>query len=213
MPKLNIASDQSTDDCVWTRLKQEAASYAAQEPALSSLLHATILEQESLGGALINHLSEKLATTEFSTLKTRRVLAEAIESDAQITDFAAKDLIAVMSRDPACHSHLQAFMYFKGFMAIQTHRCAHALYRSGRDFLAFHFQNRASEKFGVLIGAGASILGNLTIGDGAKIAAGSVVLKDVESNCTVAGVPAKGVAGPCCGNPADSMDQNFGEDI
>jgi len=223
------------------------------------------------GGALINHLSEKLATTEFSTLKTRRVLAEAIESDAQITDFAAKDLIAVMSRDPACHSHLQAFMYFKGFMAIQTHRCAHALYRSGRDFLAFHFQNRASEKFGVdinpaarigsgvmldhatgfvmgetavigddcsilqgvtlggtgkseedrhpkignrvLIGAGASILGNLTIGDGAKIAAGSVVLKDVESNCTVAGVPAKGVAGPCCGNPADSMDQNFGEDI
>ena len=61
----------------------------------------------------------------------------------------------------------------------------------------------------VLIGANASVLGNIIIGDGAKIAAGSVVLKPVGENCTVAGVPAKPVGGPCCGNPADSMDQTL----
>jgi len=63
----------------------------------------------------------------------------------------------------------------------------------------------------VLLGAGASILGNINVADGAKVAAGSVVLKSVEENCTVAGVPAKPVAGPCCGNPAGSMDQTIGE--
>jgi len=126
MPNLNIATDSNTDDCVWSRLKKEAAAYATKEPALSSLIHATILEQENLGSALVNHLSEKLATQEFSTLKTRRVLTEAIEADSDLVEHTAKDLLAVRDRDPACRSYLQAFMFFKGFMAIQTHRCAHS---------------------------------------------------------------------------------------
>jgi len=61
----------------------------------------------------------------------------------------------------------------------------------------------------VLIGAGAKILGNITVGDGARIASGSVVLKDVPAQCTVAGVPAKPVGGPCCDNPAAKMDQTI----
>jgi serine O-acetyltransferase len=62
---------------------------------------------------------------------------------------------------------------------------------------------------GVLIGAGAKILGNIRVGDGARVASGSVVLHDVPAGCTVAGIPAKAVGGPCCENPADSMDQVF----
>jgi serine O-acetyltransferase len=62
---------------------------------------------------------------------------------------------------------------------------------------------------GVLIGAGAKVLGNIRVGEGARIASGSVVLHDVEAGCTVAGIPAKPVGGPCCENPADSMDQVF----
>ena len=61
----------------------------------------------------------------------------------------------------------------------------------------------------VLIGAGAKILGNIKIGDMARIAAGSVVLKPVPSQCTVAGIPAKPVGGKCCDNPADAMNQTF----
>lgn len=59
---------------------------------------------------------------------------------------------------------------------------------------------------GVLIGAGAKVLGNIEIGDHARIAAGSVVLKPVPAGCTVAGVPAK-IVGDCCPQPAQSMDQ------
>jgi serine O-acetyltransferase len=64
----------------------------------------------------------------------------------------------------------------------------------------------------VMIGAGAKILGNITVGDCARIAAGSVVLKDVPPNTTVAGVPARvvGVAG--CPEPGRTMNQTLGLD-
>jgi serine O-acetyltransferase len=64
---------------------------------------------------------------------------------------------------------------------------------------------------GVMIGAGASVLGNIEIGEDARIAAGSVVLEDVKPRCTVAGVPARPVGGACCEGliPAREMDQTF----
>lgn len=60
---------------------------------------------------------------------------------------------------------------------------------------------------GVLIGAGAKILGNIEVGQCARVAAGSVVLKDVPRNVTVAGVPAKTVGESGCAEPARTMDQ------
>ncbi len=60
---------------------------------------------------------------------------------------------------------------------------------------------------GVLIGAGAKILGNIEIGRCSRVAAGSVVLKPVPPNATVAGVPAKVVGQAGCAEPARSMDQ------
>ena len=62
---------------------------------------------------------------------------------------------------------------------------------------------------GVLIGAGAKILGNIEIGVGAKIGAGSVVLDDVPSHRTVAGVPAQVVGEPEVAEPALEMNQQF----
>ena len=64
----------------------------------------------------------------------------------------------------------------------------------------------------VMIGAGAKILGNITIGHCARVAAGSVVLKDVPPNTTVAGVPAKVVGKAGCPDPARSMNQMLGLD-
>lgn len=60
---------------------------------------------------------------------------------------------------------------------------------------------------GVLIGAGAKILGNIHIGERSRIAAGSVVLHDVPCCKTVAGVPARIVGEAGCDQPALSMDQ------
>lgn len=60
---------------------------------------------------------------------------------------------------------------------------------------------------GVLIGAGAKVLGNITVGDCSRIAAGSVVLKPVPSKTTVAGVPARIVGEAGCSEPSRVMDQ------
>ncbi len=60
---------------------------------------------------------------------------------------------------------------------------------------------------GVMIGAGAKILGNIEVGQCARIAAGSVVVKPVPNNVTVAGVPAKVVGEAGCSEPSRTMNQ------
>lgn len=62
---------------------------------------------------------------------------------------------------------------------------------------------------GVLIGANASIIGNIEVGEGAKVGAGSVVMKDVPPHVTVAGVPAKVIGATDCDCPAKDMGQCF----
>jgi len=62
---------------------------------------------------------------------------------------------------------------------------------------------------GVMIGAGAKVLGNIEVGCGAKIGAGSVVLQAVPPHTTVAGVPAREVGHPDCDKPSLDMNQGL----
>ncbi len=62
---------------------------------------------------------------------------------------------------------------------------------------------------GVLIGAGAKIIGNIEVGNCARVTAGSVVLKTVPNNVTVAGIPAKIVGDAPCQEPSRTMEQMF----
>jgi serine O-acetyltransferase len=66
---------------------------------------------------------------------------------------------------------------------------------------------------GVLLGAGAKVLGNIVVGDYAKVASGSVVLKPVPPGCTAAGVPARLTNCPTCAEPARTMDHTLAEDV
>src|SRR5215203_4312202 len=68
---------------------------------------------------------------------------------------------------------------------------------TGKD----HGDRHPKIRDGVLIGAGASVIGNIEVGHCARIAAGSVVLKAVPNNVTVAGVPAKVVGDSPCEEP------------
>lgn len=65
-------------------------------------------------------------------------------------------------------------------------------------------------RHGAVIGAGAKILGNIEIGAGARVAAGSVVLRPVEAGATVAGVPAKVIRSASDDPGAQSLDQIIG---
>jgi serine O-acetyltransferase len=259
--------DVATAPPVWAALRNEAEHMAKDEPALASLLNAVIIRHGDLARALSYQLARKLSDQELRAMSLRETCEEAYAADPSIMAAAEADLRAVFERDPACRGYVQPFLFFKGFLALQTHRVGHWLWRSGREAMAFYLQSRTSELFqvdihpavpigkgaffdhgtgivigetavigedvsmlqgvtlggtsaervdrhpkigrGVLIGAGAKVIGNILIGDYAKVAAGAVVLIPVPAGCTAVGVPARLVNCPTCAEPSKSMDQSL----
>lgn len=259
--------DPSHAPPVWAALRNEAVHVAKTEVSLASLVNATILRHPDLGKALSYQLARKLGDQELRAMSLREVCEDAYAADPSIVDAAEADLRAVFERDPACKGYLQPFLFFKGFLAIQTHRVAHWLWTEGREAMAFYLQSRISELFqvdahpgarlgkglffdhatgivigetavvgddvsmlhgvtlggtstervdrhpkignGVLLGAGAHVIGNITIGDYAKVGTGSVVTKPVPPGCTAVGVPARLVNCPTCEEPSKTMDQTL----
>ncbi|SHG39829.1 serine O-acetyltransferase [Cognatishimia maritima] len=254
-------------DPVWERILREGEEAVKSEPLLGGLIHSSILHHRSIRHALSYRTSLKLASAEMSEQILREIADEAYAADPQLAMAARADLTAVFERDPACHRLIQPMLFFKGFQAIQAYRVAHWLWNQGRKDMAYFFQMRCSEVFGidihpnarigqgimidhahsivigetavvgdnvsmlhsvtlggtgkeeedrhpkigdgVLIGAGAKVLGNIKVGNCSRVAAGSVVLEEVPPCKTVAGVPARIVGDAGCSQPAVSMDQRL----
>lgn len=252
-------------DPLWEAVVSGAQQIGENEPALGNLVYASVLNHESFESALIHRLASRLDHAEVSADLLRRAFQDALELRPEIAVEARADLIATLERDPACHKSVDAFLHFKGFHAIQTHRFAHALWMHGRRDLALYLQGRSSQVFqvdinpaarvgkgimldhatgfvvgetasignnvsilqgvtlggtgkadedrhpkignGVLIGAGAIILGNIRVGDCARVGAGSVVVKEVPPNVTVVGVPARVIGEAGAPQPSAAMDQ------
>lgn len=264
--------DPAAPPPVWAALRNEAERAAKDEPALASLLNAVVISHDNLGEALSYQLARKLGDQELRAMSLRELATAAYRHNPRLVEIAEADLRAVFERDPACKGYVQPFLFFKGFLALQTQRVAHWLWNEGRETIALYLQSRMSEVFqvdihpatrigsgvfvdhgtgivigetavigddcsllqgvtlggtgaergdrhpkigkGVLLGAGAKVLGNITIGDYAKIASGSVVLKPVPAGCTAAGVPARLVNCPTSEEaPARSMDHTLAEAV
>jgi serine O-acetyltransferase len=139
----------ATCDPVWAALRNEAEAMAEREHALAGFVHATILQHDRLEAALSYHLAKKLGGEDLSPLMTRETFEEAIAADREIGAAMRADLSAVFERDPACNSYVEAFLYYKGFHALQSYRIAHWLWRQGRRAMALFLQSRISELFAV----------------------------------------------------------------
>ena len=252
---------------IWQCIKTEARGLAECEPMLASFYHATLLKHENLGSALSYILANKLANAIMPAIAIREVVEEAYRADTNMTDYAARDILAVRQRDPAVDKYSTPLLYLKGFHALQAYRIGHWLWSQDRKALAIYLQNQISVVFGVdihpaarigcgimldhatgivvgetavvendvsilqsvtlggtgkeggdrhpkiregvMIGAGAKILGNIEVGRGAKIGAGSVVLHPIPAHTTAAGVPARIVGRPESEKPSMDMDQLF----
>jgi len=168
-------------DPVWDRLRQEAETIAEREPALAGFVHAAILKHDRLENALSYHMAGKLGGEDLSPLMVHETFAEAMADDPQIAAALRADLSAVLDRDPACHSFADAFLYYKGFQALQSHRIAHWLWRRGRTAMALFFQSRASMLFSVDIHPAARIGRGVMIDHGTGVVIGetAVVEDDV----------------------------------
>src|ERR1700689_2496766 len=139
----------ATCDPIWSAMREEAKVLAAQEPALASFVHATILNHDRLEDALSYHLARKIGGDDVSPMLAREIFEEAMAADPAIGDSVRSDLSAVFERDPACHSYLDAFLFYKGFLALQCYRVAHWLWQHDRRPLALFMQGRISERFAV----------------------------------------------------------------
>ena len=255
----------SAVDPIWSRITAEAQEAVATEPLMGGLIHACVLHHRTLEKALSYRIAAKLNSNEMSMAVLREIADEAYGTDPDLVEASRTDLVAIFDRDPACHRLLQPVLYFKGYQAVQAYRVGHWLWKRGQHDLAYFFQMRISEIFGVdihpaakigkgimidhahsivigetavvgdnvsmlhsvtlggtgkeeedrhpkigdgvLIGAGAKVLGNIRIGHCSRIAAGSVVLSEVPPCKTVAGVPAKIVGEAGCDQPSVAMDQ------
>ncbi len=136
-------------DPIWSALRDQAEEIVRTEPALASFVHATILSHDRLEEALAYHLAKKVGGDDVSPMMAREIFEDAMGADAAIGAAMRADLSGTFERDPACHSYAQAFLFFKGFHALQTHRIAHWLWQQNRKPLAYFLQSRVSELFQV----------------------------------------------------------------
>jgi serine O-acetyltransferase len=259
------------EDPIFAQMRAEAEAAASRDPALASFLLTAVLNHDTLESAVVQRVSERLHHRDVPGALIRQAYEDVIERDPSIGEAFRADLIAVLDRDPACLRLIEPLLYFKGFHALQTHRLAHALLKSGRRDFALYLQSRSSGVFGtdinpgarigkglyldhatgivigetcviednvsinqgvtlggtgketgdrhpkirwgVLIGAGAKVLGNIEVGHCARVAAGSVVLAAVPHNKTVAGVPARIVGEAGCAEPARDMNQILADKV
>ncbi len=255
------------NDKLWDKIREEGEEAVRNDPFLRASFENAIIKFENFGAALAHRMAGKLAFDDLGSSQIESIVREAYQTDPVILERAQRDILATLDRDPACHRALEPFMYFKGYIALQTFRITHFYWTNGREDMARLLQMRNSEVFtfdahpgariaggimfdhahsivigetavveddvsilhsvtlggtgkedgdrhpkigsGVMIGAGAKILGNIKVGHCSRIAAGSVVLEDVPPNSTVAGVPARIVGEAGCPDPAKSMDQIF----
>src|SRR5271168_320558 len=145
----NTREKLASCDPVWERLRAEAESMAEREPALAGFIHAAVLKHDRLEHAISYHMAKKLGGEDLSPLAVRETFEEAIAADPDIGVALRADLSAVLDRDPACHSFVEAFLYYKGFHALECYRIAHWLWRQDRKAMALFFQSRISQLFAV----------------------------------------------------------------
>jgi serine O-acetyltransferase len=154
---LVVAEKLDFCDPVWSALRAQAEELAQAVPSLASFAHATILKHDRFEDALSYHLAKKVGGDDVSPMLTREIFDEAMSADPEIGEAVRTDLSAIFERDPACHSYVQAFLFFKGFHALQCYRIAHWLWAAGRHWLAYFLQSRVSELFAVDIHPAARI--------------------------------------------------------
>ena len=176
---------------------REAERDARDEPLLSSFLYASILSHATFARALAFVLANRLADATLLATELMAVFETVLATHPSVQAAALADVVAVRERDPACASYCAALLYYKGYAAIQVHRIAHELWRSGTGrVMATALQSRVSAVFAVdihpaavigpgflldhgtgcvigetaVVGANVSILQNVTLGGTGKVA-------------------------------------------
>jgi len=233
---------------IWSDIINQANYLSQKNHRLNIYLNQKIFAYDSFSDALIGRLADELKDN-----LSREILvtwfSDLLLQNPKITQAAEIDINRLVKTNPACPDQLTAFLSFRGILALQAYRFAHAIWCEGDIQSAVLMQNWISKAWdidihpaaklgkdlfidhginivigetaivednvsiwhgvtlgstfreegdrhpkirkGALICAGATVLGNIEVGENAIVAANSVVLKPVPENIIVAGSPAK----------------------
>ena len=170
-------------DPAWARIYAEAETVLTDEPVLAELVRDDVLQHGCLEQALCHRLARTLAARSVSERALRDICAAVYAADAAVGRAARADMAAVCQRDPAADRYVQPFLYLKGFLALQAHRIAHALWKNDRRDIAYFVQMRSSEVFGVDIHPAARVGPGLMIDHAHSIVIGETV--EIGDNVTL----------------------------
>lgn len=134
---------------IWKSLCDEADELAASEPLLKSYYYCAVLQHDDFYQALAYQLSQKLASRYVDEQSLHQSFLNVYAQKPEIETHGLQDLLAYIDRDPACDTYLKPLLYFKGYLAIQSHRLAHEFWQQGRKLFALHLQSRSSKVFAV----------------------------------------------------------------
>lgn len=169
-------------DPIWWRIQEEAAEIAASEPVLSSFVHTTVLNHETLLAALSFHLANKLTCDTAPALLIREVFDNAFNSTPAIAEQVRADIQAFYDRDSACDKLSTPFLYYKGFHALEAWRAAHWLWQQGKRSMALMLQSRISALLSIDIHPAAQIGKGVMFDHGSGIVIGeTAVVEDCVS--------------------------------
>ena len=153
------------------------------EPMLTPLLRQELLSASSLADALICRMTSTLAAVDFGKAACEALLREGVEDKSSFSAVATQDLRAIHSRDPACRTHLHAYLNCKAWHAVQLHRVAHEFWSAGRHELAAWLSNRVSRAFGPDIHPAARLGTGVMLYHGSGVVIGETAV--VEDDVTI----------------------------
>ena len=165
---------------IWSDIITQANFLFKKNNRLHTYLNHKIFAYESFADALVGHLADALKEN-----ISRQILADwfsdLIVSNPQIAEQAALDINKLVSTNPACPDHLTAFLSFRGVLAVQAYRFAHAIWKEGDIQSAVLMQNWISKEWDIDIHPAAKLGKGLFIDDGMGIVIGetAVVEDDV----------------------------------
>jgi len=163
-------------DPLYERLRSEALQAAKSEPAISCLLHRTVLDakvtnfNQAVAAAIAHRLGSLCGTApDICPEAVRSIINDALDSDERVlgwtmAEAVREDVLACVDRDPACLTILEPLLFFKGFAALVLHRAARRRWGKATGvpgemsrFVSFWLQSQASAAFGVDIHPAATI--------------------------------------------------------
>ena len=168
---------------IWAEIRDAAMAMAEHEPHLKRMLDDVVISRQNLSESLAVRLARRLSREDMQRAELEPLLGDILAGNEQVMRSVARDMIAIVDRDPACTSALEPLLFYKGFLAISAYRVAHCLWQDERQSLALYFQSIVSETFAVDIHPAAQIGCGILLDHATSVVIGETAI--VEDNVSI----------------------------